>query len=75
MRKWYMPLALLGVGSLGAFLLSERGRLALRWIAENLERHHDKLQEWNDAAQRELDNIEKALDRVADSIEGLESSR
>jgi len=75
MKKWYMPLALLGVGSLGAFLLSERGRQALRWMAENFERHQETLQEWNDAAEHELDDLEEALGRIADSIEGLEPSR
>lgn len=75
MKKWYMPLALLGVGSLGALLLSDRGRQALRWVAENFERHQETFQEWNDAAQRELDRIEEALNRVADSIEGIEGTR
>jgi len=75
MKKWYMPVALLGVGSLGALLLSERGRQALRWVAENFERHHGTFQEWNDAAQRELDRLEEALNRVADSIEGIEGTR
>jgi len=72
MRKWYMPLALLGVGSLGALLLSERGRQALRWMAENLDRPHGALREWNDAAQRELDRLEEALERLAASIEATE---
>ena len=72
MKKWYMPLALLGVGSLGAFLFSERGRQTLRWLAESFERHQDALLEWNDAAQQELENLEQALTRIADSLEGLE---
>ena len=75
MKKWYMPLALLGVGSLGAFLFSERGRQVLRWMAENFERHHETFLEWNDAAERELENIEEALGRIADSIDGLEPTR
>jgi uncharacterized protein YukE len=75
MKKWYMPLAILGVGSLGALLLSERGRQALRWVAENFERHQDKIVEWNDAAQREIERLEEALDRIADNIEGIERAR
>ena len=75
MKKWYMPLAILGVGSLGAFLLSDRGRQAVRWMAENFERHQDTVIEWNEAAQREIERLEKALDRVAASIEGLEEAR
>ncbi len=75
MKKWYMPLALLGVGSLGALLFSDRGRKAVRWAAESLERHHETFQEWNEAAQRELDRLEDALNRIADSIEGIEGTR
>lgn len=75
MKKWYMPLALLGVGSLGALLLSERGRQVLRWVAENFERHQERILEWNEAAQRELERIQEALNQVADSIEGGETTR
>lgn len=75
MKKWYMPLAVLGVGSLGALLLSDRGRQVVRWVVENLERHHETFLEWNDAAQRELDRLEEALNQVADSIDGLEGTR
>ena len=75
MKKWYMPLAVLGVGTVGALLLSERGRQALRWVAENLERHQDKFLDWNDAAQREIERLEEALDRISDSIEGTERAR
>ncbi len=75
MKKWYMPLAVLGVGSLGALLLSDRGRQVVRWVIENLERHHETLLEWNEAAQRELDRLEEALNQVADSIDGLEGTR
>ncbi len=74
MKKWYMPLAILGVGSLGALLLSERGRQALRWVAENFERHQDKIVEWNEAAQREIERLEEALDRIAASLEGVEGA-
>ena len=74
-KKWYMSLALLGIGSVGALLLSDRGRQAVRWVTENLGRHHEAFQDWNDAAQRELERLEEALNRVADSIEGLEGTR
>ena len=74
-RRWYMPLALLGVGGLGAFLLTDRGRQAIRWMMENIEHHQRKFSEWNDAAERELDRLEEALDRVAASIEGLDYPR
>ena len=74
MKKWYMPLAVLGIGGLGALLLSDRGRQTLRWVAENFERHQDTLFEWNEAAEREIARLEEALERVADSIEGIEEA-
>jgi hypothetical protein len=65
MRNWYLPLTILGISGLGLLVLTGRGRQALRWVADNL--HHAI--EWNEAAQRELDRIQIALNRVADSLE------
>lgn len=70
MRKWTMPLTLLGLGGLGYLILSERGQQALRWVAENLSRGPEKFLEWNESAQRELDRIQEALNRLADSLQG-----
>jgi hypothetical protein len=69
MRKWTMPLTLLGLGGLGYLFLSERGQQALRWVAENVSRGPEKFLEWNESAQRELDRIQEALNRVADSLQ------
>lgn len=74
MKKWYMPLAVLGIGSLGALLLSDRGRQALRWVADSVERHQEKILEWNEAAEREIDRLEEALNRIAAIIEGTEEA-
>ncbi len=70
MRKWYVPLAVLGVAGVGALLLTDRGRQTLRWLSENLQR----AVEWNEAAQRELDRIQVALNRVAESLEAEQKS-
>jgi len=48
--------------------MTERGRQTLRWITENLQR----AVEWNEAAQRELDRIQIALNRVAESLEAAQ---
>ncbi len=69
MRKWTMPLTLLGVGGLGYFILSDRGQQALRWVAENISSGPEKFVEWNESAQRELDRLQEALNRVADSLQ------
>lgn len=70
MRKWTVSLTVLGLGGLGYLFLSERGRQALRWLADNISQGPDKFLEWNEAAQRELDRIQVALNRVADSLAG-----
>ncbi len=70
MRKVFVPLTLLGLGGLGWLLLTDRGRVALRWVSDKLERGPEQLLEWNMVAQRELDRIQVALNRVAASLEG-----
>ncbi len=69
MRRWYVSLVLLGVGGVGALLLSDKGRAALRGMLRKFEEAPDKLLELNDTFQAELDRIQAALDRVADSLD------
>jgi hypothetical protein len=69
MRKLYVPLTLLGLGGLGWLFLSGSGRHALRWVEDKLSAGPEKFLEWNEAAQHELDRIQMALNRVADSLE------
>lgn len=73
MRKIYVPLTLVGLGGLGWLLLTDHGRRVLRWIGENLESGPGRLLEWNEAAQRELDRIQTALNRVAESLQAMDS--
>lgn len=65
---WYLPLAVLGISGIGALLLTDRGKRGLRWLVENLYRAPDRFLEWNESAQRELDRIQTALNRVAESL-------
>jgi hypothetical protein len=69
MRTVYIPLTLLGLGGIGWLFLTERGREALRWTEEAVRQGPGRLLEWNEAAQRELDRIQVALNRVAESLE------
>jgi hypothetical protein len=69
MRRWYVPLTLLGLGSIGAFLLTERGRNSLKSVFENFNEAPDRWMEWNESAQSELDRIQAALNRIAESLE------
>jgi hypothetical protein len=68
MRRLFVPLTVVGLAGLGFLMMSEAGQQALDWLAENLERTPERLNEWNEAAQRELDSLERTLDRVAESI-------
>jgi len=69
MRRWYVPLTVLGIGGIGALLLSERGRAVLHKVLEKFWEAPDRLLEWNDSLQNELDCIQTALDQIADTIE------
>jgi hypothetical protein len=70
MRRWFVPLTVLGVGGVGAaVLLSERGRGALRGLLEKFEQAPERWLELNDSLQAELVRIQAALDQIAESIE------
>ncbi len=69
MRRWYLPLTVLGLGSIGAFLLSERGRSVVREFFESFGDAPDRWLEWNDSLENELDRIQSALNQIAQSLE------
>jgi hypothetical protein len=69
MRKWFLPLTMLGIGSIGALVLSERGRQALEWIFDRLDEAPDRIADWNDSAQTELNKIQDALNEIADTLQ------
>jgi len=68
MRRWYVPLTVLGLGSISLMLLSERGRNTLRALVRNFGDAAGRLWEWNDGLQDELDRIQAMLDKVAESL-------
>ena len=69
MRKWYVPLALLGMGGVSALILSETGRRALRWMWDHAHEAPEALADFNERVEDELDRIQKTLNRLADSLE------
>ena len=75
MRKWYVPMTVVGLGGLGVLLFTDRGRKAIRWLVEQLPNAQSQLAEWNETAQRELDRIQNALNRVADSLDSFEPAQ
>ena len=74
MRRWYVPLTVLGFASLGVLVLTQRGRQALRWLAENLENAPDTLLQWNETTQRELERLRTAVNQLAVAL-GTASER
>jgi len=69
MRRWYVPLTVLGLGGVGAFLLSERGRNAIREIIQKFHEAPDRWLEWNDNLDSELERIQTALNQIAESLD------
>lgn len=68
MRRWYVPLTVLGLGGIGVVLLSEPGRNAVRSLFQDFGRATGRFLEWNDSLEDELDRIQAMLDGVAESI-------
>ena len=69
MRRWFLPLTVLGLGGVGALLLSERGRGKLRELWQQFQNTPEGWQDLNDGVQSELDRIQVALDRISESID------
>ncbi len=69
MRKWLVALGVLGVGGVGAFLLSERGQQALRRLLARFEENPEPWCDWNQTAQAELERIQTALNQIAQSLD------
>lgn len=69
MRRWYVPLTVLGLAGLGALILTQRGRQALRWLAETFDNAPDAWLQWNETTQRELERLRAAVNQLADSLE------
>ncbi len=69
MRKWYVPLALLGMGGVGALVLSETGRRAIGWMWEHAHEAPEALADFNQRIEGELERIQGALNKLADTLE------
>jgi hypothetical protein len=70
MRRWYLPLTVIGLGGIGAFLLSPRGRAVLRDLLEKFQQAPDRLlEDWNDNFENELERIQLALNQIAESLD------
>ena len=72
MNRLYIALGALGVvglGGLGVMLLTPKGRQTLRLAVEKMQFGSRRLEEWNQAAQDELERIQGALDELTQSLQ------
>lgn len=69
MRKWFVPLVVLGVGGVGAFFLTDKGRQTLRgWLAK-FDDDPGQWEDWGEGAETELQRIKASLNQIAQSLE------
>lgn len=61
MRKWYVPLTMLGLGGLGLLFVSDRGQHAVRWLLDEFDQAQDEVARFHAGVDRELAQIERAL--------------
>src|SRR5271169_903592 len=69
MRKWLVTFAVAGVGGIGAFLLTDKGRESLRRLLAAFEADPEPWASWNDNAETELKRIQARLNQIAQSLE------
>jgi hypothetical protein len=69
MSKWFFPLAVLGVGSLGVLLTTDEGLELLHEGIRKLTKAPQTFLDWNDAAQRELDRLQAAVSELTESFQ------
>jgi len=60
---------MLGIGGIGALILSETGRRGLEWLFEQMEEAPDRIADWNDSAQSELEKIQASLNELAEALQ------
>ncbi len=68
MRKWYVPLGLLGLGGLGLLFATQRGRETVKRLANFVDAAPDAWREWNEAAMREIARLQSAVDELAQNL-------
>ena len=65
MRRWYLPLTVLGLGGLGVLLGTEKGRHAMRRVSEFFAEAPDHLASVNETLDHEMAHIQEAVDSIA----------
>jgi len=66
MRKWWIPVTVLGLAGLGALLLSPRGKRALAWLTETFADAPELF--LNQSTLQDIERLRVAVDRLAGSL-------
>lgn len=69
MKNWALPIAVLGISGLGLLFASERGRTQLKLLFERLANAEGPLGEFNQVVERELDQLQRALDHLSKALQ------
>jgi hypothetical protein len=75
MRKWYLPLTVLGLGGLGVLFATEKGREALSRAVDFLDEFPARYSDWSAQTEIEIANIQSAIDKIAHSLGALQPAR
>jgi len=74
MKNWFLPVTVLGLSGLGLLFTSERGRERVPREFDQLLEHGDPLGEFNKFCEEQLQTIQDNLDRLAEALEGPQTS-
>ena len=70
LRRWAIPLAVLGLGSLAGVTLGLSGwKVVIPWLYQRTETSEQRADPWEQNAEREIEHIRERLNRVAKSLE------
>ncbi len=70
LRRWAIPLAVLGLGSLAGVTLGLGGwKVVIPWLYQRTETTEQRTDPWEQQAEREIAHIRERLNRVAKSLE------
>jgi hypothetical protein len=69
MSRWYLPLTVLGLGSLGVLFGTDQGRRALERAADYLEDLPDDYSQWMDMTDREIAEIQSEVNQIDASLQ------
>jgi hypothetical protein len=70
MKNWLLPVIVLGFSGIGLVFATEKGREQIRGLFDRMAKSEDPLGTFNQAFEEQLDNIQRALDRVSQALEG-----